>query len=318
MNLYEKYPIRTDLADEKHEFFQKNYGDDLKGIRVKSYDEDGFSVNITEILDKNGEKIYGKPTGRYVTIDVGRIWFSQKERFNRACGLIGKYLREFIPNGGGSCMLAALGNKSIIADGIGPFCAEGFIVTKHILQANREIFDGLNLRETMCISPGVLGNTGIEAAKIVKGAVQEAKPSFIIAVDSLVSGRLSRLATTIQICDTGITPGSGVNNRRSEISIGTMGVPVIAIGVPTVVDVTTLAVDIVRRATEKSAGKRWSNYGKDIIESITEEMSCENFFVTPKETDHIIKDTAKLLAYSINLALHEGISCGEIDELTML
>ena len=315
MNLHEDFTVRTDLADEKEEFLKERDGENLTGIIVKRKKMNGFDVSIMNVLNKDGEEASGKPVGKYVTVDVGKIWMSDKKRFSEACNLISSFIKEFIPYNNGSCMLAALGNKNIIADAIGPLTAENFIVTKHIKDSDKEIFEALNLRETLCISPGVLGNTGIEAAKIIKGAVIESNPSFIIAVDSLASRRLSRLATTVQICDTGITPGSGINNARKEISKSTIGIPVIAIGVPTVVDVTTLASDIVRNVAEKSGDGQVKKSVHQIISEISS-ADGENFFVTPKETDHIIKDTSKLIGYSLNLALHNGITEAEIDELT--
>lgn len=313
MNLYEDFTVRTDLADEKEEFLKEKNGESLDGITVKRKKINGFDVSEMTVIDKEGEKSSGKPIGKYVTVDIGKIWTSDKKRFSDACGLIASFIKEFIPNEG-SCMLAALGNKNIIADAVGPLTAENFIVTRHIKEAESEIFYALNLRDTLCIIPGVLGNTGMEAAKIIKGAVSESEPSFIIAVDALASRKLSRLATTVQICDTGITPGSGINNSRKEISKNTLGIPVIAIGVPTVVDVTTLASDIVRNTAEKSGDGKMKDTSSRLINEISLD-NAENFFVTPKETDHIIKDISKLIGYSINMALHDGITEAEIDEL---
>lgn len=313
MNLYEDLTLRTDLADEKEEILKENAGETVSGITVNRKKIKGFDVTLMNVINSDGENATGKPIGRYVTIDVGKIWMSDKRRFSEACEVISHYIEEFVPNDG-SCMLAALGNKSIIADAIGPLTAENFIVTRHIKESDEEIFRAMCLRETICISPGVLGNTGLEAAKIIKGAVLQSNPSFIIAVDSLASRKLSRLATTVQICDTGITPGSGINNARKEISSKTLGVPVIAIGVPTVVDVTTLASDIIRNIVNRSENGHIKSYAGKIINEISLN-EAENFFVTPKETDHIIKDTSKLIGYSINMALHKGITEAEIDEL---
>jgi len=312
MNLHEDFTVRTDLADEKEEFLKERDGENLTGIIVNRKKINGFDVSIMNVLTKEGEEASGKPVGKYVTVDVGKIWMSDKKTFSDACNIISSFIKEFIPENG-SCMLAALGNKNIIADAIGPLTAENFIVTKHIKDSDSEMFETLNLRETLCISPGVLGNTGIEAAKIIKGAVIESDPSFIIAVDSLASRKLSRLATTVQICNTGITPGSGINNSRKEISENTLGIPVIAIGVPTVVDVTTLASDIIRNAAEKTDDRDINVSLHRVLDTIALK-EAENFFVTPKETDHIIKDTSKLIGYSINMALHDGITLSEIDE----
>lgn len=304
------FPQRTDLADEAAEYFKERSGKMSPGLCAAKEKKNGFDVHVLDVLDKSGEDASGKPVGRYITIDTGKIWLSEKQKFEKACETIAECIRPFIPNGS-SCLLAALGNKNIIADAIGPITAENFIVTRHIKETDSKMFEALGMRETVCICPGVLGNTGVEAAEIIKGAVEHTKPGFVIAVDSLASRRLSRLATTVQICDTGISPGSGINNARKEITERTLGVPVIAIGVPTVVEVTTLAFDILRGMAEKHSE------AFDAMDKLINDASDESgagFFVTPKETDHIIKDTSKLIGYGINLALHEGLSLSEIDE----
>lgn len=304
---------RTDLAEETAEFLREKSGESIPGIYVKKEKINGFDVHTMQVLNNDGEKVSGKPIGKYVTVNTGKIWLYDKGRFNDACELLADYIKSFIPEWANSCMLAALGNKGIIADATGPLTAENFIVTRHIKQTEPKMFNELGLRDTLCICPGVLGNTGMEAAQIIKGAAELAKPDFIIAVDSLASRRLSRLATTVQICDTGISPGSGINNARKELSMDTIGVPVIAIGIPTVVEVTTLAADIVKTAVQSRGRKSLHNAVDEIIEEISANEG-EGFFVTPKETDHIIKDTAKLIGYSLNLALHDGITVAEIDE----
>ncbi len=304
---------RTDLADEKEEYLRQKCGGSIPGIYVERKKINGFGIHIMQVTSADGERATGKPMGKYVTVDIGKIWLSDKKRFNDACHLLAGFIREFIPDKDSSCLLAALGNKNIIADATGPFTADNFIVTRHIKQESPEMFESLDMRETICICPGVLGSTGIEAAQIIKGAVNQTSPGFIIAVDSLASRRLSRLAATVQICNTGISPGSGINNARKELSEATLGIPVIAIGVPTVVEVTTLAADIIRSTAEKSGEGKLKNAVNEVIDELSANEG-EGYFVTPKETDHIIKDTSKLIGYAINLALHNGITCEEIDE----
>lgn len=302
-----KYTVRTDLADEAREYWREKNGSEPDGLDYSSKQINGVKVDTLLVKDKNGEKMTGKPCGRYVTVDIGKIWSSDSKTFDNACHAVADAVRSFIPDDG-SCMLAALGNRNIIADATGPCTAENFIVTRHIRQSDEELFKSFDLRETICITPGVLGSTGVEAAEIIRGAVKSTSPSFVIAVDSLASRKLSRLATTVQICDTGISPGSGINNTRKALTSKTLGVPVIAIGIPTVVEATTLALDIISDAVEKSGDSSLKNVG---------EMLSENpsgFFVTPKDTDHIIKDTSKLVGYAINLALHNDLTMEEIDE----
>ena len=304
---------RTDLIDEKEEYLREKDSGNIRGILVREENIRGFQVQFMEVTDHHGEEISGKRIGKYITVDVGKIWSQDKKRFCDACFVISELIKSFIPDKNSSCMLAALGNKNIIADAIGPITAENYIVTSHIKKLRPDMFCELGMRETYCICPGVLGSTGIEAAQIIKGVSEYAKDCFVVAVDSLACRRLSRLATTVQICDTGITPGSGINNARREISQKTLGVPVIAIGVPTVVDVTTLASDIVKSTAERVKNEKYNCSAEKIINEIAS-MEAENFFVTPKETDHIIKDISKLIGFSLNLALHENLSFDEIDE----
>lgn len=313
MNLSEYFSVRTDLADEKNVFWGENSEKDSGGVSVFKKKIENFGVCEVDVENENREK--GCPAGKYVTVNIGKVWNADKEYFISACRAVAECIREFIPPTG-MCMLAALGNRNITADALGPMCAENFIVTHHIKKADESLFYSLGLRETVCVCPGVLGNTGIEAAKIIKGAAEEAKPDFVIAVDSLASKRLSRLASTVQISSCGIVPGSGINNSRKELSERTLGVPVIAVGVPTVVGVATLAADIVETAAEKSERRSVRTGAEEILKEITS-GEAESFFVTPKETDHIIRDVSKLIGYSINMALHSGIEFDEIDELIM-
>ena len=239
-------------------------------------------------------------------------------RVRAAAETLAACLRSLFPknlSADAPCMLAALGNRAIIADAVGPMTADHFIVTRHIKAADKAMFDSLGLRETLCVVPGVSGNTGMEAAEIAAGVSSLAKPGFIVAVDALASRRLSRLATTVQICDTGISPGSGIYNTRKAFDKETFGVPVIAIGVPTVVEVTTLAIDVIQTAFQsmEQAKKPDEQTVGGIIDKIAAHHG-ESFFVTPKETDHILKDTAKLIGYGLNLALHDTLSFDDIDE----
>ena len=306
---------RTDLADEAAEFLrerqQNNPSFSLPLITAQN--RRGFEIQTLEVNDEKSAESTGKQIGKYITVNIGRIWLSEKDTFRNACEVIAGCIREFIPKDtGASCLLAALGNRQIMADAIGPIAADNYIVTRHIRTSEPELFKSLGMRETTCIRPGVLGSTGVEAAEIVRAAAQCSDAGFVIAVDALASRRLSRLATTVQICGSGISPGSGIYNERMEISEKTLGIPVIAIGVPTVVEVPTLAMDILNSAASKAGFDPQSVFPETIREKSLEDW--QGFFVTPKETDHIIKDTAKLIGYAINLALHESLDFDEIDE----
>lgn len=303
---------RTDLANEAHELICKRHGKNNDGIEYKSFKSNGIKIEYMYVTNHNGRLLSGKPVGKYVTISIGKIWHSDKQTFEKVCSVVSQEISKFIP-ASGACLLAALGNRGIVADAVGPFCAQNFIITRHIKKHHPQLFHSFELRETSCIVPDVSGNTGLEAAETIKGIVKNTHPDFVIAVDALASRKLSRLATTIQICDSGISPGSGIANTRAAINRAFLGVPVIAVGIPTVVDAATLAHDIFEQSIKNT----------DVIvdfEKISRSLisgSGTAFFVAPKETDHIIKDTAKLLAYAINKALNPELMFDEMAEFLM-
>lgn len=308
-NFSVNFTVRTDLASEIREHWKQNNGCEIPGTEYFSDTFDGFCVDTLLVNDKNGEQNTGKPIGKYVTVQTGQTQSLDSVASEKLMHLLSKTLRSFLPDEDGTCLLVCLGNSNITADAIGPLCAQNFIVTNHIYENDKDLFASLCLRRTCCICPGVAGKTGIETASLVKIAVEQISPSFVIAIDALASRHLSRLATTIQICSTGISPGSGVGNNRRELSQKTLGVPVIAIGIPTVVDARTLCYNILSSAYDKN---------QISLPNDTEQMifsSCDGFFVSPKETDSIVRACAKLVGYSVNMALHENLTKAEIDEL---
>ncbi len=303
---------RTDLANETHELICKVHGNKNDGILFESQKKSGIKVDYMTVINSHGEKISGKPKGKYVTVSIGKVWHSNKQTFEKICDVVAREIKNLIPDKG-YCLLAALGNRGIVADATGPLCAQNFIVTRHIKKHNPRLFEDLGLRETSCIIPDVSGNTGLEAAETIKGIVKNTNPDFVIVIDSLASRRLSRLATTIQICDSGICPGSGIANTRAAISKDSLGVDVIALGIPTVVDAATLAHDVF----EESVKQNISEYDFEKISNHLITGFGGSFYVAPKETDHIIKDTSKLLAYAINKALNPSLDYDEMAEFLM-
>lgn len=305
------FSVRTDLVNETHELLVKESGTEPDGIRYWEGTQDGVAITHMEVLNQKGEEESGKPIGNYTTINIGRVWMSSKKTFETVCKVTANEIRAFLPPHG-SCLFAGLGNRAIIADAVGPQSASHFVVTRHIKNSDEGLFRSFALRETSCLVPDVLGNTGAEAAELIKGAVDTIHPDFIIAVDALAARRLERLATTVQICNTGISPGSGIANKRTAINQQSMGIPVIAIGIPTVVDAVTLALDVLEEAADNS-DMRPTQALSEIISNVLSPKG-KNFFVTPKETDHIIKDTSKLLGYAVNAALHPDLGFDEMDE----
>lgn len=284
--------IRTDLALEKHEIHKNNLP---KGVEIREY-KNGSSI-ATEIIitDNEGAEVIGKPKGKYITLEGDGI-LDNDESFQESAAMLSDMLSRLIPESG-TVLVAGLGNTDITADAIGPLSAKGVIATRHIPESTKEKTGLPFLRDVAVISPGVTGKTGIETGEIIAGIKEKIKPSAIIIIDALASRSVKRLGRTVQLSDTGISPGSGVGNRRNEISEKTMGVPVIAIGIPTVVDAATLAFDLT---------------GKESTDSEFSEM-----MVTPKDTDMLVSKGAGLIALSINRALQKNLSYEEIMALSL-
>lgn len=296
------YEIRTDLALEAHEINAQAGRED--GIRTEEETIDGFSITTVHVGEGEGERLAKKKAGTYINVDVGKSWLLASEGFAALVALLAGQLRKLFPAVfSGTALVVGLGNYDITADSIGPKAVEKVVVTRHLRTLNPQLYESAGFGDLCAFAPGVLGQTGMESAEIVRSIVEAVRPSLIVAIDALASRRLARLATTVQLCDTGIYPGAGVSNRRSELSAETLGVPVISIGVPTVVDAATLAYDLLgENADEKTAAALLAGDGKDM-------------FITLKESDVITKQTARLLGFAINRAFHGELSVEEMEEL---
>ncbi len=312
-NVKSPFSQRTDLAAECREMLCKDEKADIDGIESSEVTISGIKVGRIKIKTDSGAQKLGKPKGTYITIDTGRLWHYSGEEFEVLCDVCAAELASLIPSDG-SCLLVCLGNRQISADSQGPLCAQSFVVSRHLKEHSPKLFSELGLRESACIVPDVLGNTGVEAAHTVKGVADRIKPDFIIAVDSLASRRTARLGTTLQMSDTGISPGSGVGNHRTALNRETLGVPVIAVGVPTVVDAATVGADVLEEYF-KSTGETLDEKKRQQI--LTEVLKCGsfNYFVTPKNSDVISKCAADLIAMSLNKALNPHIPYSEFREL---
>lgn len=278
---------RTDLALERHEMLNK---DSVQGVRYETKQKDDATITLVEVLDDFGEKQVGKPKGKYYTVDVPEF-SHETELLDGRLKALTEVITDMLPKGEKSVLVVGIGNDNITPDALGPLCAEQIFSTRHL---KTEFSNELGLPEfnpVASISTGVLGQTGIETAEYIKGIVDLIKPEAVIAVDALASRKLSRLGKTIQLSDTGISPGAGVGNNRARIDENTLGVPVIAIGIPTVVDGKTLVYDLVENDSN--------------IDNISQE--AETVMVTPRDIDMIIKRASRLLALSINCALQPHI-----------
>lgn len=296
------YSVRSDLALERKELLK----DECTGV---SSEENYFGdIKITRITVENdeGARRIGKPCGTYTTIELPCI-SQQSENDEDARTAISVELTRLLPKDG-PVLVAGLGNSDITPDALGPKTIEKILATRHISgELSRSIGLG-ELRPVAAVSPGVLGKTGIETAEILSGIVGRVCPSAVIVIDALASRRLERLGKTVQISNTGIAPGSGVGNRRSEISAASLGVPVISMGVPTVVDALTLAHDILLDDDDKDDKSEKS--GAKVFPSAAEMM------VTPREIDTVISGAAQLMALGINCTLHPHLTPEELLLLT--
>jgi len=247
-----QYSIRTDLAVEAREMVleqqkQLQQEEEIDGIFIKERSIDGIKISEV-IVTKDGEERLGKKEGRYLTIEVQGIRQQDTELQRKVVDVFAKEFANFLDQLGihkdASCLIVGLGNWNVTPDALGPIVCENVLITRHLYQLQPEHVEE-GYRPVSAIAPGVMGLTGIETSDIIAGVVKESKPDFIIAIDALASRSIERVNSTIQISDTGIHPGSGVGNKRKELSKETLGIPVIAIGVPTVVDAVTIASDTI-------------------------------------------------------------------------
>ena len=288
--------FRTDLAIERQEYREK---ETLDGVLSRTETVEGIKVTTIEIINEQGERLIGKPAGKYITLETDKLYKSS-EAFSSASQVLCSELRRLLPERG-TVLVAGLGNEDITPDALGPKSLDLLLATRHI---SGEFADSLGLGELRSVAgivPGVLGKTGIETVEIIGGVVKRISPSCVIVIDALASRNTERLGTTVQLCDTGVSPGSGVGNRRKGINSETLGVPVIAVGVPTVVDALTMAADVFEKA------------GVDLPDMDFSEH--RQMMVTPKEIDSLIDKAAHLIAMGINTALQKNLTAAEIAEI---
>ncbi len=240
----------------------------------------------------------------HYTLDVGKIWLMDGEMRKARAEAVAEVLGRLIPDGA-SVTVVGLGNRNITADSIGPMAADKVIVTRHIRRLDPNLYGSLGFGEVSAFAAGVLGQTGIESASLATAVVESIKPDAVIVVDALASRALDRLCTTVQISDGGITPGSGVHNRRCTLSKDVLGVPTVAIGIPTVVDAATLVSDVLDESGIADSAS---------LDSLKE----AGVYVTLKEADTVVKEMSRLIADGINLAFHKKIPYEDINEYRTL
>ena len=273
---------------------------DSEGIQWRVEHVGAITLRRLEVRTPTASQRLERPCGVYITLECGNVALADDDLIDTLTGLIGQKLRETAERltgrqiGSDFCVfVAGLGNEELTADAIGPKTVSRLTATRHLREYEAEIYRDMGCASVATLAPGVLGQTGIETQELLAAVTRRISPNLVLAVDALAARECERLASTVQISDTGIHPGSGVGNRRSAINAETLGVPVIALGVPTVVNSSTLVYDALRAAGIDAVDER--------IQAVLN--SGKSFFVSPKESDVITAHFSKILARAIELAI---------------
>ncbi|MCL6558669.1 MAG: GPR endopeptidase [Firmicutes bacterium] len=318
-DFYKAFGINVDLAVEAHDIVRGQTGKEIPGVIVDREKYENASVTIVKIVEESAEQLMGKPRGNYITIEAPALRDNNRRAQQEVAEILAQKLSSlFNLPGNANILLVGLGNWNATPDALGPRVIDNSMVTRHLYKYAPEELRG-GMRSVSAIAPGVLGITGIETAEIIKGVVEKIKPDLIIVVDSLAAGSVDRIATTIQIADTGISPGSGIGNKRAGINKDSMGVPVIAIGIPTVVHAAVIAQVTVEHFLEQLQQKPilnqiYKNLSPDFTQQVIQDVLQPfegNLMVTPKEIDALILNTSKIVAGGISMAVHPSISAEE-------
>ena len=308
--------FRTDLALERRDLYRRanKIANEVDGLETQE-EVIGENIKITrvKILNEQGEQAIGKKRGNYITIDIKDLKIAGEEEIQKASEAVTKELKVLINQLIGNqedILVGGLGNLYVTPDALGPKVIQDIDITRHILIYMPEAL-APNTRPVSAVSPGVLGTTGIETLEILKGIVDNVHPKLVIVIDALASRSIERISSTVQISDTGIVPGAGVGNQRKELTTDTLGIPVIAIGVPTVVEAATIAADsldlFIQKVQQEGKSNEFLNQlqEEDKYQMIKEVLAPEeyNFIVTPKEIDDLIENMSSVVARGINFAV---------------
>lgn len=318
-DLIKNFNLNIDLAVEAHELLRGEADTEIPGVSMEEEKHDHATVTTIKILNEQGVQEMGRPQGTYITMDVPEIHDNNYLIHQDITEILSQKLAQLmgLPEDA-SILLVGLGNWNATPDALGPQVIEKSLVTRHLFNYTPEELQG-KLRKVSAIAPGVLGITGIETVEIIRGVVEHVKPDLVIAIDALAAGSLERIGTSIQITDTGISPGSGVGNKRPGINQDTLGCRVIAIGVPTVMNAAIIANDCLESLLEElttspTLYKLYKQISSSTFESILTKALApyhNNLMVTPKEIDTLISTTARVIAGALGMCLHPGITIEE-------
>lgn len=319
--LYKLMGVQLDLAVEAHEVLRGEAGREIPGVKMEEERYENATVKVVTVLDEQGAAIMGRPQGSYINLESTALRENNRIIHKEIGEILANNLKKVLPlRDDSTILIVGLGNWNATPDALGPKVVEYSMATRHLFQyAPEELRDGL--RSVCVLSPGVLGLTGIETAEIIKGTIDRVKPDVVICIDALAAGSVERINSTIQVATTGINPGSGVGNNRKAIIQETMGVPVIAIGVPTVVHAGIIAHQAMEQLFEHlRTTPTLQNVYQSLQPVAVSEMINKvldpfggQLMVTPKEIDEQITNTAKIIAMALALALHPGMPPEEVE-----
>lgn len=313
--------FKTDMADERVDTYKRvNNLTEIDGVKVESKNDEIVTTTTVDVLNENGATALSKEIGKYITMEIKDIKYLEEKDKNKIINALSNEIKNLIgEDKTKSILVVGLGNIYVTPDSLGPKVVQTVDITRHLINFAKDLVEP-DTRSVSALSPGVLGTTGIETSEIITSVCNEVKPDIVIAIDSLASSSINRLGTTIQLSNTGITPGAGVRNKREGINQNTLNVPVIAIGVPTVVDMATItseAIDKMVEVTKQKIENGDNSVSKEQIERvinifnddnkynmIANVLDTDNFIVTPKEIDDVIQIVSDLISSGINMSIN--------------
>lgn len=314
----ERFTSRTDLALEERERFEED-NVEINGVSIEEEFDEENEIKVTKVVisTEKGAKAMGKPKGTYITLEAPNMSVPDEDYHREISKVLANYIRQLMPDAEEeqSVLIVGLGNREITPDSLGPDVVGNLLITRHIVQEYGKIALGRDkINKISGIVPGVMAQTGMEASEIVRGIVDETHPDYVIAIDALAARSTRRLNRTIQIADTGIHPGSGVGNHRNGLTMQSLGVPVLAIGVPTVVDAATIVNDTMENLIEameqstrlKGIGDTLNHFNATEKHQLIRELIAPHLngmFVTPKDIDETIKRIGFTISEALNIAL---------------
>lgn len=317
--------INTDLAVESKEIYSEKNDVEIQGVSVDVKEYDNYVITQVEVNNENGMEKLNKPIGKYITLDIPKLEFNDQDLKDEISQAVAKEIKSLVNlHKNSKILIIGLGNWNISPDALGPKVVERVLVTRqYFINYNKE-FDE-TMANVSAMSPGVMGITGIESFDIIEGVIDKVKPDLVIVVDALASRKMDRVSSTIQISNTGISPGSGVGNKKRHLNEGSLGIPVIAVGIPTVVNAATIvndSLDLIIKGLKKADEVGSQFY--DLLEQMSSQDKYTlieellnpfmgNTIVTPKDIDVLIDDLSIVIANGLNIALHPGIDLKDVN-----